>query len=401
LAKTCIRCNKKILFSSIKYEEKYYHKKCADEQRREDIINKEPIKKDDNITSLREEISEKSAWNLIDKYVDEYDDKWECMENLITILNKKYDIHSTKLTLLDILNDLYENKRLINININRLEKDIKSKDKWDIIRNYVEKYDNPTDEFTKLIELLTLKYKIDVSKKDLSHLLFKLFNDKEKIIELRNYDELKNKILSHHPKTKEDYTDTYLKYYDEYDRSILPLFEKLLFENDFKVDNLKSLIKDRKKFMNINGFEDELYKKKSQEYIDVEEMSSSEFENFIKDLFVLMEYSVDNKKSDEIEGADLIIEKSGEKTAVQAKSFLDFVKDSDVKDVIKAKEYHSCDKAMIVASSFFTKNALDIADKNDVKTWDGKKLKELIEKYRISTSDEKKNKIDNENIFRL
>jgi restriction system protein len=108
--------------------------------------------------------------------------------------------------------------------------------------------------------------------------------------------------------------------------------------------------------MNINGFEDELYKKKSQEYIDIEEMSSSEFENFIKDLFVLMEYDVDNTKSYEIEGADLIIEKSGEKTAVQAKSFLDFVKDSDVKDVIKAKEYYSCDKAMIVASSFFTKN---------------------------------------------
>jgi HJR/Mrr/RecB family endonuclease len=402
LVKICNRCNKKILLAfAKKYDDNYYHKKCADEQKKEDVINRNSEKTDDNLTSLRDEITEKSAWSLINKYVDDYDNKWECIENLIIALEKKYEIHSTKLTLLNILNELYENKRLTNINIERLEGEIRSKDKWDIIRNYVEKYDEPTVEFIKLYDLLTLKYKIDASKKDLSHLLFKLFNRKENKIELKQYDDLKKKILSNHPETIEDYTDAYLKYFDEYDRKILPLFKKLLEEKEFETKDIKSLITERKKFMKINGFENELYKKNTQKYIDIEDMSSSEFETFLGELFKLMKYKVDTTKSNDNKGADLIIEKSGEKTAVQVKSFLDFVKDTDIQDVENAKEFYYCNKAMIVASSFFTKNAMELAMKNNVKTWDGKKIKEMIEKYRISTSDNDRDNLNNEKIFRI
>ena len=400
MVKICIRCNKKIIFSPKRYNENYFHKKCLDEQRREDIIKKESEKNNQNIKSLRDEITDKSAWNFINKYVDDYDDKWKCMEDLMIDLEKKYEIHSTKITLLDIMNDLYENKKLININIDRLEKTIKSKNKWDIIRNYVEKYDDPIDEFSKLYDLLNLKHKIDISKKDLSHLLFKLFNDKEKKFELKRYDELKRKISSQHPTTAEEYTDAYLKYYDEYDRNILPLFIRLLEEKDFKINDIKSYIKERKKFMKIDGFEDELYKT-SQNYIDFEDMSSSEFLSFIKDLFVLMDYNIDLIKSNDDKGADFIIEKSGEKTVVQTKSFLDFVKDEDIQDVVNAKKFYYCENAMIVASSFFKKSALDLAAKNNVITWDGNKIKDIIQKYRISNSEEKKNNSLKEKVFRI
>ncbi len=56
---------------------------------------------------------------------------------------------------------------------------------------------------------------------------------------------------------------------------------------------------------------------------------------------------------------------------------------------------------MIVASSFFTKSAMEIAIKNNVKTWDGKKIKEMINKYRISTSDEDKDNLNNGKIFKI
>ena len=130
-------------------------------------------------------------------------------------------------------------------------------------------------------------------------------------------------------------------------------------------------------------------------------MSASEFENFLKELFILMKYKVDNTKIGSNKGANLIIEKLGEKTAVQAKSFLDFVKEKDIQDVLKAKEFYYCDNAMIVASSFFTKDAIEIAIKNNVKTWDGKKLKQMIEKLRISTSDNINDMEKNDKIFRI
>ena len=402
MAKTCNKCNKKIRFGfAKKYDNNYYHTKCADEQKREDIINKDSEKNDNNILTLHDEITEKSAWGLLNKYVDRYDNKWDCIENLIIALNKKYEIYSTKLSLLNIINELYENKKLTNLYIDRLEKEIKSKNIWDIIRNYVEKYDDPIDEFKNLYDLLTLKYKLDVSKKDLSHLLFKLFNKKEEENKLNKYNDLKKKILSEHPETIEDFTDAYLKHFDEYDRKILPLFKKLLDEKEFETGDLNSLIKKRKKFMKINGFENELYKINDHKLIDIEEMSASEFEIFLKELFILMKFNVDKTIISGDKGADLIIEKLGEKTAVQAKSFLDFVKEKDIQDVIKAKDYYYCDNAMIVASSFFTKNAIELAIKNNVKTWDGKKIKDMIEKYRISTTENNKEFGKNEKVFRI
>jgi len=402
LVKICNKCNKKIRFGfAKKYENNFYHIKCADEQKREDVINRNSKKNEDNILTLKDEITEKNAWKFIDKYVEKYDNKWDCIDNLIIALDKKFHIYATKLSLLSIVNEIYDNKKLANLNIEKLEKQIKSKNLWDIIRNYVEKYDDPIDEFSNLYDLLNLKYNLDVSKKDLSHLLFILFNKKEEENKLNKYNELKEMVLSEHPETIEDYIDVYLKHFYEYDRRILPLFKKLLNEKEFNIDDLSSLIKERKKIMDINGFETNLYKINDDKLIDVEEMSSSEFENFLKELFILMKYKVDNTKIGIDKGANLIIEKLGEKTAVQAKSFLDFVKEKDIQDVLKAKEYYYCDSAMIVASSFFTKDAIELAIKNNVKTWDGKKLKQMIEKLRISTSDDIKDVEKNEKYFRI
>ena len=72
----------------------------------------------------------------------------------------------------------------------------------------------------------------------MSHLLFKLFNKKEEENKLNKYNDLKKKILSEHPETIEDFTDAYLKHFDEYDRKILPLFKKLLDEKEFETGDL-------------------------------------------------------------------------------------------------------------------------------------------------------------------
>jgi HJR/Mrr/RecB family endonuclease len=402
LVKICNKCNKKIILGlAKKYENKYYHNKCADEQKREDIINKKSEENKNKIITIKDDITEKAAWGIINKYVDKYENKWDCIEKLIIELNKKYGIFATKLSLLNIVNEMYENKKLTNLNIDRLEKEIKSKNMWDIIRNYVEKYDDPINEFTNLFDLLTIKYNIDVSKKDLSHLLFKLFNKKEEKNKLNRYNELKKILISEHPESIEDYIDAFLKHFDEYDRKFLNLFKKLLEEKEFNTDDLNSLIQKRKKYKKINGFENQLYKKDNHGLINIEEMSASEFENFLIDLFILMEYNVDKNKIKNEKGADFIIEKIGEKTIVQAKSFLDFVKEKDVQDVLKAKEYYYCDNAMIIASSFFTKNAMELAIKHNIKTWDSKKIKEMIDKYRISTSEDNKKYDKNEKTFRI
>lgn len=401
MVKICSKCNKKIRFGfSKKYDNNFYHAKCADEQKREDVINRNK-KNEDNIVTLRDELTEKNAWRFINKYVEKYDNKWDCIDNLIIALNKKFHINATKLSLLNVVDEIYDNKKLTNLNIEKLEKEIKSKNLWDIIRNYVEKYDNPIDEFGNLYDLLTIKYNLDVTKKDLSHLLFILFNRKEETYKLNKYNELKEIIISEHPETLEDYIDVYLKHFYEYDRRMLPLFKELLYEKEFNIEDLSSLIKERKKIMEIDGFENNLYKINDNKLIDVEEMSASEFENFLKELFILMKYKVDSTKIGSNKGANLIIEKLGEKTVVQAKSFLDFVIEKDIQDVLKAKDFYYCDNAMIVASSFFTKDAIELAIKNNVKTWDGKKLKQMIEKLRISTSDNINDMEKNDKIFRI
>lgn len=114
---------------------------------------------------------------------------------------------------------------------------------------------------------------------------------------------------------------------------------------------------------------------------DVDKMSGLEFEGFLDKLFSKMGYISKMTKASGDQGADLILEKFGEKTAVQVKCYSGNVDNKAVQEVIAAKSFYSCHKALVVTNSTFTRSACEIAQKAQVELWDRAKLHQAILEY--------------------
>src|SRR3990172_5344303 len=73
-------------------------------------------------------------------------------------------------------------------------------------------------------------------------------------------------------------------------------------------------------------------------------------------------------------GADLVTQKNGQKTVIQAKRHKNNVGIKAIQEAVAAKGYYNCDKAMVVTNSYFTNQAKELAVKNGVELWDRKDL---------------------------
>ncbi len=111
---------------------------------------------------------------------------------------------------------------------------------------------------------------------------------------------------------------------------------------------------------------------------DIDGMSGYEFEAFVGQLYEKMGYSVEQTPLSNDQGADLIISKYGEKTAVQVKNYTSNVPNSAVQQVVAAKNYYGCSSCSVVTNSYFTKSAIELADANGVKLVDRDELNYLI-----------------------
>lgn len=102
-----------------------------------------------------------------------------------------------------------------------------------------------------------------------------------------------------------------------------------------------------------------------------------EFEKYLKTIFERMGYDVEvtNKSNDQ--GGDLIIEKDGERTVVQAKFYSNPVGNKAVQEVVAAKSYYKAEKGMIVTNSTFTNSAVALAEVNNIILIDGNELNRI------------------------
>lgn len=118
---------------------------------------------------------------------------------------------------------------------------------------------------------------------------------------------------------------------------------------------------------------------------EIDKMSGEQFEEKLCVLFKQLGYSVDHfskeHRGNEY-GIDIIIEKEGIKTAVQAKRFglKQHVDNTAVEKLVAAKALMNCDQALVVTNSRYTNNARYVSEKLNVELWDRRELiNKLIE----------------------
>lgn len=111
---------------------------------------------------------------------------------------------------------------------------------------------------------------------------------------------------------------------------------------------------------------------------DIDIMSGYDFEVFISYLFTKMGYTAYCTKKSGDQGVDVIAEKNGIKYGIQAKCYGGTVGNTAIQEVVTGMAYYSCDKAMVVTNSIFTKAAIDLAASNNVILWDRNILAEKL-----------------------
>ena len=79
----------------------------------------------------------------------------------------------------------------------------------------------------------------------------------------------------------------------------------------------------------------------------VDRMSGTEFEDLLAHLFSKMGYQVMPTRTTGDQGGDLVLEKFGERTVVQAKRSSGTVGNSAIQEVVAAKKFYNCSKSMV------------------------------------------------------
>ena len=113
----------------------------------------------------------------------------------------------------------------------------------------------------------------------------------------------------------------------------------------------------------------------------VDAMSGHEFEDFLAKLFMTLGYDVQRTKRTGDQGADLFVEKFGNKIVIQAKNYSENVGNAAVQQALAAKAFYGCDQAMVVTNRYFTPSAKELADSAGVKLIDRRELKKYIDEY--------------------
>ncbi len=110
-------------------------------------------------------------------------------------------------------------------------------------------------------------------------------------------------------------------------------------------------------------------------------MEGHEFEYFCANLLKKNGYvNVNVTQGSGDQGIDIIAYKDGIKYGIQCKCYSSDIGNKAVQEVFAGKSFYECHVGAVLTNQYFTKSAIELAQKNGIILWDRKKLMELIEK---------------------
>ena len=116
----------------------------------------------------------------------------------------------------------------------------------------------------------------------------------------------------------------------------------------------------------------------SVEVAELKKLSGIEFEEYLANLFLTHGYSIQMTPSTGDYGADLLLKKGSQLIAVQAKCYSGSVGVTAVQEALSGMAYYRCHSAWVVTTGNYTANAVELANKSDVRLIDSHELGKLV-----------------------
>ncbi|MCK9620561.1 MAG: restriction endonuclease [Methylobacter sp.] len=111
---------------------------------------------------------------------------------------------------------------------------------------------------------------------------------------------------------------------------------------------------------------------------ELKKLSGTEFEDYLAELFKSQCYQVEMTPLTGDYGADLILHKDQQRTAVQAKCYAGSVGVAAVQEALSGMAYYRCHSAWVVTTGSYTSNAIELARQSNVYLIGQKELGKLI-----------------------
>lgn len=111
---------------------------------------------------------------------------------------------------------------------------------------------------------------------------------------------------------------------------------------------------------------------------ELKKLTGTEFEDYLVELFKSQGYEVETTPSTGDYGADLILHKDRQRTAVQAKCYTGSVGVAAVQEALSGMAYYNCHSAWVVTTGNYTANAVELARQSKVQLLGSDELGKLI-----------------------
>lgn len=115
------------------------------------------------------------------------------------------------------------------------------------------------------------------------------------------------------------------------------------------------------------------------ELAEIDNMGGIQFENYVANLLKKNGfYNVQVTQASNDYGIDILAKKRGIKYAIQCKNYSNRVGNSAIQEAYTGKNYYNADKAAVFTNNYFTQNASNLAQINNVELWDRDVLTKMI-----------------------
>lgn len=131
-------------------------------------------------------------------------------------------------------------------------------------------------------------------------------------------------------------------------------------------------------YLNKKAHQTYIKRLQASDMASVDQMTGRQFELYLEVLFIGLGYQVEQLPTSTDYGADLILVLGETRIAVQAKRYKANVGNRAVQMILGAKKYYGCDEAWIITNSFYTKAAIQMASKTEVRLYDRNGLLEFM-----------------------
>jgi HJR/Mrr/RecB family endonuclease len=178
------------------------------------------------------------------------------------------------------------------------------------------------------------------------------------------------------------------------DRLALPFLQEILSRAKQAADpeSVEPIVEHYRAEFKLSAFSKDLEQRRKTETFEVsieqvDRMNPFSFEELLGMIYEADGYRTEVTKKSGDQGADVIIEKAGERCVVQAKLYGHPVGNGAVQEVLAARTFYKCHRAIVVTNNSFTKSAIELANSGNITLIGREELVRLISEFNKRAKD--------------